>query len=477
MEWLREYDKTRRSNWMFVSLDGGKLYLKDELSFAVLYARCRIDGLSVKSEKVTDAAAFDFSKDEKISFRCESELPSGQKKISNEICAVSDFELKCVFTDYTAELCLSTRFGSKITRPADLCLDVAKVLVSKNEITGGTALTQGERDLLPAAYAIRFLMQAACGVSLNLKKDKTELMKPVLDAFPDAEYVAELMKLEKKADPKTVKKLGKRFAEVAGSYDGHIFFSGLMRRFSDATAPLKEPRGRKARERISRKLKKLGYEGSYPYFRKEKGGTFRYIAFAEYRRIKNGRDGLRALLRCGAMQASRDGTAYGVPFEKSRIYDTAFVSEGRNISLETVDLDTDTEEFINETLETADALFDGIKIPRAYAKTHTHLRTSYKRSVFQSFWTGLLVFIVSGALFSCVLTALIAGIATGIAAIYSVASGDLGYVGWFIWARGSWLDVGLIIFIISGAVFAKSVRLSMTKPLKIRIKKYKNKAK
>ena len=61
MEWLREYDKTRRSNWMFVSLDGGKLYLKDELSFAVLYARCRIDGLSVKSEKVTDAAAFDFS--------------------------------------------------------------------------------------------------------------------------------------------------------------------------------------------------------------------------------------------------------------------------------------------------------------------------------------------------------------------------------------------------------------------------------
>ena len=69
MEWLREYDKTRRSNWMFVSLDGGKLYLKDELSFAVLYARCRIDGLSVKSEKVTDAAAFDFSKDEKISFR------------------------------------------------------------------------------------------------------------------------------------------------------------------------------------------------------------------------------------------------------------------------------------------------------------------------------------------------------------------------------------------------------------------------
>ena len=177
------------------------------------------------------------------------------------------------------------------------------------------------------------------------------------------------------------------------------------------------------------------------------------------------------------MKASRDGTAYGVPFEKSRIYDTAFVSEGRNISLETVDLDTDTEEFINETLETADALFDGIKIPRAYAKTHTHLRTSYKRSVFQSFWTGLLVFIVSGALFSCVLTALIAGIATGIAAIYSVASGDLGYVGWFIWARGSWLDVGLIIFIVSGAVFAKSVRLSMTKPLKIRIKKYKNKAK
>ena len=120
MEWLREYDKTRRSNWMFVSLDGGTLYLKDELSFAVLYARCRIDGLSVKSEKVTDAAAFDFSKDEKISFRCESELPSGQKKISNEICAVSDFELKCVFTDYTAELCLSTRFGSKITRPAEI---------------------------------------------------------------------------------------------------------------------------------------------------------------------------------------------------------------------------------------------------------------------------------------------------------------------------------------------------------------------
>ena len=73
---------------------------------------------------------------------------------------------------------------------------MAKVLVSKNEITGGTALTQGERDLLPAAYAIRFLMQAACGVSRNLKKDKAELMKPVLDAFPDAEYVAELMKLE-----------------------------------------------------------------------------------------------------------------------------------------------------------------------------------------------------------------------------------------------------------------------------------------
>lgn len=477
MEWLREYDKTRRSKWTFVSLDGETLYLKDELSFAVLYARCRVEGLSVKAEKVTDAAAFDFLKDEKVSFRCESELPSGQRRISNEICSVSGFELKCVFADYTAELCLSTRFGSKMTRPAELCLDVAKVLVSKNEITGGTALTQGEKELLPAAYAIRFLMQGACGVSLNLKDDKAELMKPVLDAFPDAEYVAELMSLEKKADPKTKKRLEKRFSEIACSYNGHIFFSNLMRRFSDATAPLKEPRGRKARERISEKLKQLGYEGTYPYFRKEKNGTFRYIAFAEYRRIKNGRDGLRALIRCGAMQASRDGTAYGVPFEKSRIYDTAFVSEGRNISLETVDLDTDTEDFINETLVTADALFDGVKIPRSYSKTHRHLRSSYKRSVFQSFWTALLVFIVSGALVSAVLTALIAGAATGIAAIYSVVSGDSGYVGWFIWARGSWLDVGLVIFLAAGFVFAKSVRSSMTKPLKIRIKKYKNKAK
>lgn len=476
MEWLREYDKTRRSNWAFVSLDGDTLYLKDELSFAALYAKCRIGGLSVKPEKVTDAAAFDFSKNEKVSFRCESELASGQKKLSNEVCTVSDFELKCVFSDYTAELCLSTRFGNKVTHPADLCLDVAKVLVSKSEIAGENALTNGEKELLPAAYAIRFLMQAADGRSLNLKTDKAELMKPVLDAFPDADYVSELMGLERKADPKTLKRLKKRFAQTANSYDGHIFFSDLMRRFSDATASLKEPRGRKARERISRKLGKLGYEGAYPYFRKEKDGTFRYIAFAEYRRIKDGRDGLRALLRCGAMQASRDGTAYGVPFGKSRIYDTAFVSEGRNISLETIDLDSATEEFIDETLETADALFDGIKIPRAYAKTHPHLRTAYKRSVFQSFWTALLVFIVSGALFSAVLTALIAGIATGIAALYSVASGDLGYVGWFIWARGSWLDVGIVIFLISGLVFAKSVRSSMTKPLKIRIKKYKNKA-
>ena len=45
--------------------------------------------------------------------------------------------------------------------------------------------------------------------------------------------------------------------------------------------------------------------------------------------------------------------------QKSRIYDTAFVSEGRNISLETLDLDGATSQFINETLETADRLFDG----------------------------------------------------------------------------------------------------------------------
>ena len=477
MEWLSEYDKTRRSSWTFVSFSGLTLLLKDELSFAVLYAECSVDGLSVDPEKVIDAAAFDFSKDEKVSFRCESELSSGQKRITNEICSVSDFELRCVFTDYTAELCLSTRFGSKVTRPEYLCLDVAKVLVSKNEITGGTAMTRKEKELLPAAYAIRFLMQAASGVSLKLKDGFYEMMKPVLDEFPDAEYVAELLKLEKKADPKKEKSLNNRFAQIALSYDGHIFFSELMRRFSDATASLEEPRGRKARERLSEKLHDLGYSGVYPYFRKEKDGIFRYMAFAEYRRIKDGKDGLRALLRCGAMQASRDGTAYGVPFEKSRIYDTAFVSEGRNISLETLDLDGATPEFINETLETADRLFDGVKIPRVYAKTHTHLRTSYKRSVFQSFWTALLVFIVSGALISSVLTAVIAGIATGIAAVYSAVSGDSGYLGWFIWARGSWLDVGLIIFPIAGFICAKSVRSSMTRPLKIRRRKKNNKAK
>ena len=86
MEWLSEYDKTRRSSWTFVSFSGLTLLLKDELSFAVLYAECRVDGLSVDPEKVIDAAAFDFSKDEKVSFRCESELSSGQKRITNEIC-------------------------------------------------------------------------------------------------------------------------------------------------------------------------------------------------------------------------------------------------------------------------------------------------------------------------------------------------------------------------------------------------------
>ena len=64
MEWLSEYDKTRRSSWTFVSFSGLTLLLKDELSFAVLYAECRVDGLSVDPEKVIDAAAFDFSKDE-----------------------------------------------------------------------------------------------------------------------------------------------------------------------------------------------------------------------------------------------------------------------------------------------------------------------------------------------------------------------------------------------------------------------------
>ena len=81
MEWLSEYDKTRRSSWTFVSFSGLTLLLKDELSFAVLYAECRVDGLSVDPEKVIDAAAFDFSKDEKVSFRCESELSSGQKRM------------------------------------------------------------------------------------------------------------------------------------------------------------------------------------------------------------------------------------------------------------------------------------------------------------------------------------------------------------------------------------------------------------
>ena len=89
----------------------------------------------------------------------------------------------------------------------------------------------------------------------------------------------------------------------------------------------------------------------------------------------------------------------------------------------------------------------------------------------------MLVFIVSGALISSVLTAVIAGIATGIAAVYSAVSGDSGYLGWFIWARGSWLDVGLIIFPIAGFICAKSVRSSMTRPLKIRRRKKNNKAK
>lgn len=62
MEWLSEYDKTRRSSWTFVSFSGLTLLLKDELSFAVLYAECRVDGLSVDPEKVIDAAAFDFSR-------------------------------------------------------------------------------------------------------------------------------------------------------------------------------------------------------------------------------------------------------------------------------------------------------------------------------------------------------------------------------------------------------------------------------
>lgn len=455
------------STWKFISIENNVLRLKDELSFGVLYAKCNLIGLKTDSKKILGASTFEFTAQDKIRFLCETETSSGQKKVSAETCEISDFETRLVYSDYSAVFVLSDRNGDKYIRPEQLCLNAAKILDIKNEVSEGKALTPEEKELIPKAYAVRFVMNSAEGGRKGLKKEYVDLIRPVLEENFEEELIEEMFEIGETTEKKKLKKLKKKLKAFFTSQKGHKFFSSLMKDFSACGKEFMSVRGKKARRLITEKLKKAGFEGEYPYFRKEKDGQARFIALAEYCEFEKGQKKLKALLRCAAANI-KDGKIGGVDFKDSRLYDVSFVPEGKIISLETLLYNDVTEEYIDEVFDNANDLFDGKKISKAYIKKHPQLNGAMKCTGKSYYWIWFVCAVAFGLLASLIITGMTAGIATGIASIVSKQMNDPGYLDWFIWKRGAWTDVGFPVAMITGAIFAHYTLKAVNKPLTIK---------